>query len=155
MQPSSWTVHSLGGAADVSHETLLEFRNQEAEHFLLVSNAISQLGGDPTAQTPCADAVGMMSMGLIQTVSDPRTTLAQSLGAVLTAELSDVANWDLLAQLADAMGQEDMAEDFRDALLQEETHLQVIKAWHASLVLGESGNKTSASRGTPKTRARS
>jgi hypothetical protein len=126
-------------ASQVSHDTLVEFRRQEAEHFMLVSDAIKELGGDPTAQTPCADAVGVMSMGLVQTVSDPRTSLAQSVGAILTAELTDVANWDLLARLAHAMGQEEMAREFREAMAHEERHLQVIRQWHAALVLAESG----------------
>ena len=126
----------------ISRQTLLEFRHQEAEHFLLVSQAISRLGGDPTAQTPCADAVGMMSAGLVQTVSDPRTSLTQSLGAILTAELTDVAGWELLARLAQAMGQDEMARSFRAALQQEERHLRVIRDWHSALVMGESGKST-------------
>lgn len=137
--------HGGKGADEVPHETLVEFRNQEAEHFLMVTEAIRELGGDPTAVTPCADSAGVQSMGLIQTVSDPRTSLSQSLGAILTAELTDVASWDLLAQLADAMGQEELAQRFRTALREEEKHLQVIRGWVSSLVLGESGN---TSRGT-------
>ena len=136
--------HGGRGADMVPHETLVEFRNQEAEHFRLVSRAITELGGDPTAQTPSADAVGMMSLGLMQTVTDPRTSLTQSLGAILTAELTDVAGWELLAQLADAMGQEQIAEDFRAALEQEENHLRVIKDWHTALVMGESGSSDTA-----------
>jgi hypothetical protein len=137
-------AHDTRDTAEVSHETLLEFRQQEAEHFLLVSDAIARLGGDPTAQTPCADVVGMMSIGLIQTLTDPRTTLTQSLGAILTAELTDVAGWDLLAQLADAMGQEQMAREFREAMHHEEQHLQTIRTWHTALILGEGGPGKSA-----------
>lgn len=132
-------AHGTRGKDDVSHDTLLEFRQQEAEHYLLVADAISRLGGDPTAQTPCADVVGMMGMGLVQTVSDPRTTLTQSLGAILTAELTDVANWDLLARLAAASGQEQMAREFGEAMHHEELHLRTIRTWHAALVMGESG----------------
>jgi hypothetical protein len=135
--------HGSQGAGMVSRETLLEFRNQEAEHFLLISQAISRLGGDPTAQTPCADAVGVMAMGLVQTVSDPRTSLTQTLGAILTAELTDVASWELLAKLAQAMGQDEMARSFRTALQEEERHLRVIRDWHSALVMGESGKPTS------------
>jgi rubrerythrin len=123
----------------VTEATLTTFRNQEADHFRLVCAAIQQLGGDPTAQTPSADAVGVMSTGLIQTVTDPRTSIAQCVAAVLTAELTDVASWDLLAQLADALNQKEMARDFRDALAHEEQHLQVIRHWHTALVLGQSG----------------
>jgi rubrerythrin len=138
--------HGSQGADMVSRETLLEFRNQEAEHFLLVSQAISRLGGDPTAQTPSADVVGVMSLGLVQTVSDPRTSLTQSLGAILTAELTDVAGWELLAKLAQAMGQDEMARSFRTALQEEERHLRVIRDWHSALVMGESGKPTTKAR---------
>ena len=140
--------HGAEGADWVPRDTLVEFRNQEAEHFLLVSQAISRLGGDPTAQTPSADAVGMMSLGLMQTVTDPRTSLTQSLGAILTAELTDVASWELLSKLAGAMGQDEMARSFRAALREEERHLRVIRAWHSALVMGESGNPTAGLIGT-------
>jgi ferritin-like protein len=133
--------HGSQGADRVSRETLLEFRDQEAEHFMLVSQAISRLGGDPTAQTPCADVVGVMTTGLVQAVSDPRTSLPQTLSAILAAELVDVASWELLGQLAEAMGQDEMVRDFRQALLQEEKHLRVIHDWYTSLVMGESSSK--------------
>ena len=38
---------------------LQSFREQEAQHFELVASALVDLGGDPTAQTPCADLVGI------------------------------------------------------------------------------------------------
>jgi rubrerythrin len=142
--------HGSDGADGVSRETLLEFRNQEAEHFMLVSQAISRLGGDPTAQTPSADVVGMLAAGLVQTVSDPRTSLPQTLSAILAAELVDVASWELLAQLAQAMGQDEMAQDFRKALQQEEKHLRVIREWYASLVLGESGQPKASEKSTTR-----
>lgn len=133
---------SLGGR--VTRDALLEIRNEEAAHFALVAGAIEQLGGDPTAETPCADAVGVQSLGLVQSVSDPRTSLAQSLNAILTAELSDNAGWELLIQLAEALGQDDLVEDFREALVREARHLQVVRSWLAALVLAESGNPGAA-----------
>jgi rubrerythrin len=145
------TTHSgqaAHGSDMVSRDTLLEFREQEAEHFRLVSQAITRLGGDPTAQTPSADAVGVMSLGLMQTVTDPRTSLTQSLAAVLTAELTDVASWELLAKLADAMGQDEIARSFRVALQQEENHLRVIRSWYSTLVMGESGNPAAGRKDT-------
>jgi rubrerythrin len=131
--------------SDVEHvpyETLLEIRSQESEHFMLLSECITELGCDPTAQTPGADVVGMQSMGLVQTVTDPRTTLAQTLSAILTAELVDVAGWDLLAELAEAMGQEDMSRRFREALRHEEQHLEIIRSWYTALAMADSGNPT-------------
>jgi hypothetical protein len=95
---------------------------------------MEQLGGDPTAQTPCADVIATASMGLMQVVTDPRTTMAQSLNAILTAELTDNAGWELLAQLAEEAGEEELTGKFLGALSQEQEHLRVIKAWLATLV---------------------
>jgi hypothetical protein len=132
--------HGADGSERVSHETLLGIRNDETRHFLMLSDCIEQLGADPTAVTPCADVAGIQSIGLVQTVSDPRTTLAQSLGAILTAELVDGAAWQLLVELAEAMKQDEMVTQFRAALADEARHLQIIRDWHTALVLGASGN---------------
>lgn len=120
-----------------SAETLREFRAQELAHMNLVADAIESLGGDSTAQTPAADLVGIESMGFVQVVSDPRTSFLQSLHAVLCAELTDVAGWDLLATLADEMGQERLAASFRGALAEEERHLRTVRAWHLQLTLAD------------------
>ena len=60
-------------------ELLHRIRDDEEAHFALVQSALLELGADPTAMTPCADVAGVMSMGLLQTVSDPRTSVPQSL----------------------------------------------------------------------------
>jgi ferritin-like protein len=67
-----------------------EIRDEEARHFSLLRQAIQDLGGDPTAQTPAADIAGVESMGLAQVLTDPRTTFAQSLHTIVVAELTDV-----------------------------------------------------------------
>lgn len=41
---------------------LQEIRDEEAAHFAMLSDAIEKLGGDPTTQTPWADATGVQSM---------------------------------------------------------------------------------------------
>jgi rubrerythrin len=118
---------------DVS--ALQKIRDEEVAHFRLVSDAIEQLGGDPTAQTPCADLVGVQSMGLIQVVSDPRTTVAQSLNAMLTAELVDNAGWELLIDIATEAGHVDLAQKFEVALTEEQEHLRNVRSWLESTVL--------------------
>jgi ferritin-like metal-binding protein YciE len=100
----------------------------------MLSECIKRLGADPTAQTPGADLVGIESQGLVQTVSDPRTTFGQSLHAVLVAELADVEAWDLLASLAEGMGEDEMAQNFRQALAQEQEHLAKVRSWYQSIV---------------------
>ncbi len=114
---------------------LIEIRDEEARHFKLIEQALTSIGADPTAQTPCADVIGLTSQGIIGTVTDPRTTVAQALNALLTAELTDNAGWELLIQLAEAHGQTSMANDFRDALAAEQDHLALVRGWLEGQVL--------------------
>lgn len=108
-------------------QTLQHFREEEAEHLSLVKAAMEKLGADPTAMTPCADVVGCVNMGVMDTITDPRTNFAQCLNALLTAELTDNAGWELLIDLANASGQSDIAESFGKALSQEQVHMETVK----------------------------
>lgn len=119
-------------------EDLTKIRSDELAHFHLLTDAIRALGGDPTAQTPSADIVGVETMGLMQVLNDPRTTFTDGLNAMLTAELTDVDAWDLLATLAEGIGEDDLAKRFRDALLQENHHLQTVRGWYQRSVIGDS-----------------
>lgn len=110
-------------------QTLQRFHDEEAEHFRLVERALEKLGADPTAMTPCADVAGVSAAGVLQVLSDPRTNLAQSLNALLTAELTDHAGWELLIQLAKASGQGDIANSFAQALAEEQVHLDTVRGW--------------------------
>jgi hypothetical protein len=123
----------INAGSEDAGSTLKRIRTEEHEHFLMLTEAIRALGGDPTAQTPCADVSGVASMGLMQVVTDPRTTFAQSLQAVLIAELADNAGWELLISLATDAGEADMAEQFQRALIQEQDHLLTIKSWVSAL----------------------
>ena len=120
---------------DLTAQDLLEIRNQEAEHALLVHECLEKLGADPTAQTPCADLVGVQTQGLLQAATDPRTSLAQTLSCALAAELIDNAGWENLIELAENMGQSEMAERFTEALEQETEHLAKVKSWYRALTL--------------------
>jgi len=126
-------------SGEAAAETLQRIRSEELEHFHMLCNAVSQLGGDPTAQTPCADVTATASMGLMQVVTDPRTTLAQSLSAILTAELTDNAGWELLIKLAEDAGQDDLIEPFTEALEAEQQHLVAVRGWIESLLMSEAG----------------
>ncbi|WP_280151451.1 ferritin-like domain-containing protein [Piscinibacter sp. XHJ-5] len=119
-------------------ETLERIRGEEFEHFNLLCDAMTTMGGDPTAQTPCADVTAVASSGFMQVLNDPRTTLAQCLNAMLAVELADNAGWEMLATLADQAGQSDLAGRFLGALGQEQEHLTIIKAWLTAVVHDES-----------------
>jgi rubrerythrin len=124
-------------------ERMREFRDQEAEHFALLAASIRRLGADPTAQTPDADASGVASLGLMKVITDPRTSISQSLEAMLAIELADNAAWDLLTMLADDMGLSDMAEEFRDALRQEDIHLAIVRQWYEDIVRAQATTPSS------------
>lgn len=118
-------------ALDVTQElldSLKLIRDQEAEHMQLVAQALETLGADPTAQTPCADVTGVMSMGIMQVITDPRTNIAQGLNALMSAELIDNAAWELLIELAEEAGHEQIANSFGTARIQEADHLVRIRS---------------------------
>ena len=116
---------------------LERLRDEEAEHFVLLTEAIMSFGADPTAQTPGADVAAVQSQGILQVIADPRTNLAQSLSALLSAELVDHAGWELLIQLTEQMGQDEWASRFRHSLTQESEHKVMVQGWLQSMVLAE------------------
>jgi rubrerythrin len=117
-------------SGDGTLRTMLEqFRDQEIGHFQIVREAMDALGVDPTAQTPAADVVGLASMGLIQIVTDPRTSIDQCLEALLIAELSDHDGWSMLMRMADGMGENDLSSRFSQALGEERQHLATVRSW--------------------------
>jgi len=128
-----------GAQGEEPLEVLRRIRAEELEHFKMLSAAIERLGGDPTAQTPCADVAATAAMGYIQVLTDPRTTLAQCLNVMLSAELTDNAGWELLIQLADDTGQSDVAGEFLAALGEEQQHLAIVRAWLEALMTNEIG----------------
>lgn len=125
-------MSGTGAAADLSIDRgqVLAIRDDEVRHMLLVKEAIESLGGDPTAMTPSADAVGVQAMGFIQLINDPRASLAQTLCAILSIELTDNAGWETLIALADDHGQTDMVNAFSHALEHENKHLAMVQGWY-------------------------
>jgi len=121
----------LGGGDGIGlyDARLREIQNQETAHMELLYSCIEKLGADPTTETPSADVAGVQSLGILQVLTDPRTTISQCLNALLTAELVDNASWELLIELADEMGQQDMVNEFRIALQEEQHHLDTVRNW--------------------------
>jgi rubrerythrin len=127
-------VAAFASGTPVTLERVKQIRNQEAEHAEMLRQALINLGADPTAQTPSADLVGVQSMGLMQSITDPRTSLVQTLSSLLAAELIDVASWELLARLATSLGNDELAEQFERALEQENDHLRTVSGWYEGLL---------------------
>jgi rubrerythrin len=121
---------------------LRQIHDQEAQHFDLLCRTMKELGADPTAMTPCADVSAVASMGLLQVVTDPRTTITQSLDALLTAEATDVEGWQLLIKLTEQMGHAELSERFRECEQHEVEHLSFVRALLNELTLLEAQGKT-------------
>jgi tRNA isopentenyl-2-thiomethyl-A-37 hydroxylase MiaE len=120
-------------------DELEKIHDEELRHFHMVKDYIEKLGGDPTAETPSADVVGVASSGLLKVITDPRTTIPQSLQALLVAELADNDGWSALIKLAEGFNQDEMAADFRQALQAEERHLTQVRSWLSSHIEAEAG----------------
>jgi rubrerythrin len=127
--------HSTLNGEGPSLDRLQEIHDEEMKHMGILWNAMQQLGADPTAETPCADTSGVMSIGLLQVLTDPRTTVAQCLSAILTAELVDNDGWTMLIDLAGSLGHKDLVGPFQQALNEEEEHLAYIRKTLTSLTL--------------------
>lgn len=112
-----------------TRDELEEIRDEELRHFHLLRDSIAGLGADPTAMTPSADLAAVLSMGVLQAVTDPRTDLAQTLEAIKVAELTDNAGWELLSQLARDAGQDSLADAFDSAHAAEARHLDKVMTW--------------------------
>jgi rubrerythrin len=123
--------------AGPSLDDLRHIHEEEMEHFKLLQNVITEIGGDATVQTPSADVAGVLSQGILQIVSDPRTTLAQTLQAMLNAELVDNDGWQMLITLATTLGHNDLESGFEKALESEQEHLENVRAWLEALTLKE------------------
>jgi rubrerythrin len=130
---------SHAGDGGPTRDELEEIRDDELAHFVLLKDALERLGADPTAVTPSADAAAVMSMGLVQLVSDPRVTLTEALKAILTAELTDNDCWLVLSDVAERLGHADLAAEFRDALATEETHLARVRSWVTAAIDAQAG----------------
>lgn len=116
-------------------EQIRHIGNEELEHFLMLNQIIAEIGGDPTVESPSADVAAVASMGIMQILTDPRSSMSQCLQAMLTAELTDNDGWQLLIKLADNLGYQDMKREFEKALEDEELHLQNVRAWLTESVL--------------------
>lgn len=124
---------ALGGFdGGPSRAELQRIRNEEHAHFLLLCRATESLGADPTAVTPSADVQATSSIGVVQVITDPRTTLLAALDAILIAELADNDSWEALIELARHAGHDDLAESFIGALRDEVEHLENVRRWLAA-----------------------
>jgi hypothetical protein len=130
-------VAGAEGSDMLPMEVVQRIHDEEMRHMELVRSIIESMGADPTAMTPCADVTGVAALGLVQVLTDPRTTIAQSLDAILIAELTDNAGWEMLITLMQQTGNETFVSDMNQALIAEQDHLRNVRSWLEKLTADE------------------
>lgn len=115
-----------------SREDLANLCNQELCHLGIAHQAILQLGGDPTAVTPCANVQLVAGRGITDILVDPRTTLIECLDAIMTAELTDHESWEHLVPLVAPLRDRDLEARVREAERTEAEHLAKVRGWLAA-----------------------
>lgn len=120
---------------------LRHIHDEELRHFHLVHKVVVDLGGDPTVLTPDADVSAVIGKGVADVVLDPRTSVAQSLDAILVAERADAGCWELLVEACDALDRDDLVEQFGECLANEERHVEEIREMYASQLYAKLGVK--------------
>jgi ferritin-like metal-binding protein YciE len=111
---------------------LEENMREEHEHFRLLTDVVTRLGGDPTVITPSADLHATMTKGIMEVMVDARTTFAQCLEALLVVELADNECWEALIEMARESGEESVVAAFEKARAEEADHLEDARAWVAA-----------------------
>jgi hypothetical protein len=101
----------------------------ELRHMHLLIETLTDLGVDPNIMTPSARISAVMSIGIVQILSDPRTTVQECLCALLHTELTDNVGWELLIQLAEQTNRDELAQQFTKVLQQEQKHLASVRRW--------------------------
>ena len=124
-----------GESVGPSVEDLGHIYEEELAHFKLLQKAITVIGGDATVETPSADVIGVLSHGVQQIVSDTRTTIPQTLQAVLNAELADNDGWQMLIELAGTLGHSTLVKQCEKAFQEEQEHLENVRAWLTDMTL--------------------
>lgn len=117
-----------------TREALMRIRQDEQRHFQMLAEVIATLGSDPTAVTPSANVHAVASLGIMQVCTDPRATLQQTMEAISIVELADNDCWENLVDLASAMGRDDLAAMFGEAIANEQEHLLNIRKWLAEAI---------------------
>ncbi|TMQ12824.1 MAG: ferritin-like domain-containing protein [Deltaproteobacteria bacterium] len=112
-----------------SRQQLLEIREQELGHALLVQDLIKSLGGDPTVITPCASVQATASKGIGDVLLDPRTSFVECLETILVAELADQESWAALVRAAEALGESSLTQKITRAQQTEVEHLTKVRGW--------------------------
>ena len=112
-----------------NRDDLEHIRAEELSHMRMLDALITEIGGDSTVVTPCANREAIASRGIGDVLMDPRTSLLDGLESIVVAELADNEQWVGLIESARELDREDLARAFLSAHRTEEEHLAKVRAW--------------------------
>jgi rubrerythrin len=107
-------------------ETMEKHRAEEKEHEEWLGVQIRALGGNTEVMTEHSRLVEQESQGIEQVMRSDEN-IVHDFHALLSAELTDNAGWDLLKGLADELGDKDAKREFTRRLHEEEDHLLFVR----------------------------
>lgn len=128
-----------------------EFGQETEDHIRILSDLISQLGGDPMYVSPAArmtEAVGgkLIEAQLLSGSADIMTLELTMLEAVVLAETKDHANWSFLSMLAQELPDSDAKSAIQAAVAQvapqEDNHLNWAKDTWSQLAKTQTQSRT-------------
>ncbi len=122
--------HQSSGQEDLPpYELIKQFHREEIEHYRIISDVMESLGSDPRKLTPSGKLENVAENGWLKVLNDPSSTFDQCLHIVHLAELGDNDSWELLVELAELSDLNEIAEEFRNCLAQEEGHILNVRNW--------------------------
>jgi bacterioferritin (cytochrome b1) len=116
---------------DARYHRLLDYlrhiRQEEKQHEEWLEAQIRSIGGTAHETTAMSQLESEESQGVINVIVDGHEEVTHLLHALLAAELSDNAGWDLLVKLADDAGDRASKLEFQRRLMDEVKHLAFIR----------------------------
>jgi rubrerythrin len=129
-----------GGASEMITQ-VEQYRHQEKEHEEWLEAQIRALGGDPHAETPMARLVKVESEGVQRVFQEGQRPIPELFHAMLVAELSDNAGWELLVSAAEEVDDQEAIREFTERREEEAEHLSfvqgVVETFACEALLGE------------------
>lgn len=98
--------------------------NEEKKHVAMLEELLMQRGANPYAVTPSAKVIDIESKSFAKAAN--KTDFRELMDTVLSIELVDTVNWEILALMAKKIGDRDAKVKFKRALREEMKHLKFI-----------------------------
>ena len=97
---------------------------QEQKHASLLAEVLEKYDANPYSLTPSAKVIGLESHGIMK--SARKSDFRGLMDVLLSIELTDTANWELLLLLSDKVRAADTHAKFQKCLSEETEHLKFI-----------------------------